>query len=65
MTWTDTTDPSSTWSDVSGPPYRHTYGAEYSKTTRIRFGDNVRIGGMGFENVDDPSDSWTDATDPS
>lgn len=24
---------------------RHTYGHEYGKTTRIKFGDHVRIGG--------------------
>ena len=55
MVWTDTTD----------PPYRHTYGAEYGKTTRVVFGDNVRFGGGIFEDVTDPSDAWSDVTDPS
>ena len=65
MAWSDTTDPTTTSLDVPGPPYRHTYGAEYNKTTRICFGDNVRYGGLGFENItDDPSNDWLDIVDP-
>jgi len=61
MTWTDSTDPSSTWTDESGPPFRHTYGAEYGKNTRILFGDYVRIGGgMRSTDITDPEDTWTD-----
>jgi len=60
--WTDTTDPGDSWSDDSHKSYRHTYGAEYGETTRIRLGDNVRIGGssIGWADTTDPSDSWTD-----
>lgn len=59
MTWSDTTDPG----DASS---RHTYGAERGLTTRVLFGDYVRFGGPGFEDTaGDPSDTWSDITDPS
>ena len=65
MSWTDATDPSDTWSDTSGDAaQRHTYGAEYGKTTRIVYGDNVRFGG-GYDPVSDPATTGSDATDPS
>jgi len=62
--WTDATDPSSTWTDESGPPFRHTYGAEYGKNTRILMGDHVKIGGLVFSPVSDPTTTKTDVTDP-
>ncbi len=65
MIWIDTTDPIDSWTGVSDPPHRHTYGAEYGRTTRVVFGDNVRYGGSGFDDVTDPSDTWSDVTDPS
>lgn len=66
-TWSDVTDPSGTWSDASGdPPHRHTYGMEYGKTTRVVYGDNLRFGGLGFDDASgDPTTSGTDVTDPS
>ncbi|KKK49434.1 hypothetical protein LCGC14_3135110 [marine sediment metagenome] len=64
MTWTDTTDPSDSWTGVSDPTYRHTYGVEYGTSSRIRLGDNVRIGG-GWESESDPTTTGSDVTDPS
>lgn len=47
--WQGITRTSLSWvgSDTDG---RHTLGQEYNTTTRIRLGDNVRIGGV--ENLD-------------
>jgi len=67
MTWTDSTDPSSTWTDdtdVTGASLRHTYGHEYGETTRILMGDHVKIGGLVFSPVSDPTTTKTDVTDP-
>lgn len=70
MTWTPTTDPTSTWTnplDPTSSATRHKYGAEAGKTTRVRYGSHVRYGGIkgsSWTNPDDPSSSWTGTTDP-
>ena len=43
--WTIPTIKNTNW-NIAYSAGRHTFGAEYSKTTRIRLGDNVRIGGV-------------------
>ena len=65
MAWADLTDPTTDWSDTSHPEYRHTIGAEYGKTTRIRLGDHIRIGGLGWNTASDPTTTGADITDPS
>ena len=77
MSWSDATDPSDSWSGVTDPSsdsgvattaMRHTLGAEAGTTHRIRLGDYVRIGGLGFNVVTDPgdADNWSDSSgDPS
>ena len=60
MIWINTIDPSNSWTDNSHISFRHTYGAEYNKITRIRMGDYVKIGGLCFGRITDPTNSWTD-----
>jgi len=62
--WSDATDPSDTWSDTAHPTYRHAIGHEYGETTRILIGDNLRIGGLGWNTASDPTTTGTDVTDP-
>ena len=65
--WSNPSKINTTWSSVSVnntnwridyTEGRHTYGAEYNKTTRIVYGDNVRYGGIA--NLSSGiSTSWT------
>ena len=55
------------WTNTDDPPWRHTYEVQRGRTDRILYGDNVRYGGIGFDDSSgDPSDTWTDVSgDPS
>lgn len=60
--WNDVADPSDSWSNVSDPGDRHTYGEDVATGSRIRLGDNVKYGGSGeaWSDESDPSDTWSD-----
>lgn len=54
--WSNVTRTVFSW--LQGYLLRHTYGAEYGTTTRIRYGDNVRYGGQ--EDLDEITQtSWS------
>ena len=52
------------WQDVTDPTNRHTYGQENGKGARVVYGNFVLYSG-DWGSVSDPSDSWSDVTDPS